>query len=259
MFNDFRKIRGVALVIHGLNLNPPRMEAVISQLLEMNVMVLNLALRGHGSNFTPLQGWSEEEARMESFKQVTFDGWMQDAVEAYDLVQLQSEKLGVPIILAGYSIGALVGLNAVLTGNIPKPNRAIFFAPAIALYWRSFLIKPFRFFPKLVIPSWSPDFYRSSYGTPVAAYLALYEGVSRFRSLKKVTLDFPTLVFIDRNDELVSVKGLKKMIRVEGPDSWKVIELENRKAVYHHLIIDEASIGENNWRIIIEEMKSHLL
>ena len=44
------ELRGVALVIHGLNLRPDRMQPIISKLTKSGIDVLGLSLRGHGEN-----------------------------------------------------------------------------------------------------------------------------------------------------------------------------------------------------------------
>lgn len=45
-------LKGVALVIHGLNLRPARMQPIISELTGSGIDVLGLSLRGHGDNYT---------------------------------------------------------------------------------------------------------------------------------------------------------------------------------------------------------------
>ncbi|MEI6127603.1 MAG: hypothetical protein WCQ99_13745, partial [Pseudomonadota bacterium] len=45
------KPKGVALVIHGLNLKPDKMLPIIAPLNAAGIDVLNVSLRGHGSNY----------------------------------------------------------------------------------------------------------------------------------------------------------------------------------------------------------------
>jgi hypothetical protein len=44
------KLNGVALVIHGLNTRPDKMESIIAKLNDFGIDCLNLSLRGHGEN-----------------------------------------------------------------------------------------------------------------------------------------------------------------------------------------------------------------
>ena len=46
-----KKVKGVALVVHGLNLKPERMQSIITELNDAGIDVLNLSLRGHGNNY----------------------------------------------------------------------------------------------------------------------------------------------------------------------------------------------------------------
>ena len=46
--------RGVALVIHGLNLKPERMQPLANELRRWGITVVLCALRGHGENYAPL-------------------------------------------------------------------------------------------------------------------------------------------------------------------------------------------------------------
>jgi hypothetical protein len=72
----------------------------------------------------------------------------------------------------------------------------------------------------------------------------------------------PTLIFIDPKDELISYRKLKK---AELKDEWglcQVVELDSdlsyRSGNYHHLILDEATMGEKNWTMVVKTMKRFL-
>jgi hypothetical protein len=72
----------------------------------------------------------------------------------------------------------------------------------------------------------------------------------------------PTLIFIDKKDEFVSFDELKKLAENEDLDQWKfqVVKKEagGELGKIHHLIIDEASTGQNVWREIKDVMVEHL-
>ena len=77
------RLKGVALVIHGLNLRPDRMQPIISKLTESGIDVLALSLRGHGENYTHVNGADEDQARLDALKSVSYQLWMNEAYLAY--------------------------------------------------------------------------------------------------------------------------------------------------------------------------------
>ena len=79
--------KGVALVIHGLNLRPDKMQTIISVLTGSGIDVLRLSLRGHGENYTHHADIDEEQARLEAFKAVSFPLWLNEAYLAYTQVR----------------------------------------------------------------------------------------------------------------------------------------------------------------------------
>ena len=81
------KTKGVALVIHGLNLRPDKMQTIISVLAESGMDVLRLSLRGHGENYTHRADINEEQARLEAFKAVSYPLWLNEAYLAYTQVR----------------------------------------------------------------------------------------------------------------------------------------------------------------------------
>jgi hypothetical protein len=93
-----KKTSGVALVIHGLNLRPDRMEPIISQLGQAGIDALNVSLRGHGENFDHRQGIDSAKARLETFKAVSYPLWTNEAYCAY----LQAEKSGFLFFSSGF-------------------------------------------------------------------------------------------------------------------------------------------------------------
>ena len=72
----------------------------------------------------------------------------------------------------------------------------------------------------------------------------------------------PTLIMIDPKDELVSEKGLRAMIEKNQLSEWKIFKIQKQdpqlKSNYHHLIIDEASVGVDEWTIIKNNIREHL-
>ena len=93
----------------------------------------------------------------------------------------------------------------------------------------------------------------------MAAYNALFEGIEHFNKNMDQKLNVPTIIFIDKQDELVPYRKLKRIIRNRRLHQWKLHPLKRyikgTKEKMKHLIIDESSIGKEAWN----EMKGHII
>jgi len=257
------KLRGVAIVVHGLNLKPERMGAVIRVLNEAGMDVLNLSLHGHGDNYLPMAGLSDKEARLESFRHVSYTLWAEELRDAYRKARERADAKGVPVYFAGFSLGALLGCDLLASDRDVSFRRMILFAPALNVMIEAHLLKALTPFPNLVIDSLSPPTYRTNDGTPMAAYRALFEAISHLKEQSTDRLDIPTLVFIDENDELVDGRNLTEFAR-KGLTRWRVVTLHRDKddrgpqTLSHHLIIDEAGTGREAWKRVETDIRRHV-
>ena len=258
------RLKGVALVIHGLNLRPDRMQPIISKLTESGIDVLRLSLRGHGENYTHSNGAAEDQARLEAFKSVSYPLWMNEAYLAYLQVKERGAEKGVPLFLTGFSLGGLIGLDLVASNPDVRFDKFILFAPAIRLHATIYLERVLSPFPRLVIPSMAPKSYLANEkGTPIAAYNALFEGLSRFNKNAGPKLNVPTLIFIDRQDEFIPLGKLKKLVEEKNWNQWQfyIVAKEKpaqAKTFYHH-IIDASSTGDAVWQDMMRAAVNHLL
>ena len=255
------KIKAVALVVHGLNLKPERMQSIILELNDAGIDVLNLSLRGHGNNFLKNKNLSTDEARLESFRTVTYSLWLDEIYNAYLKARERASQNNVPVYFVGYSIGALMGCDLMLLHPDVFYDRMILFAPALNITFESYLLKALMPFPNIVIDSLSPVHYRSNKGTPMAAYKALFEAVNYFNDNLNNKLNKPTLIFIDENDEFVSFSKLNEMIIRWNLNHWQihVVNKDNNASekVSHHLMIDRASTGKKMWKQMRHAIKRH--
>ena len=256
------RINGVALVIHGLNLRPDKMNSIIALLTHSCIDVLNLSLRGHGGNYAKTANVDETKARMETFKTVSYKLWITETYRAYGLAENRSREKQVPLFLIGFSLGGLIG--ATLFAAYPDVyfDRMVLLAPAIYIHKIYYLAKLLSPFPRLVIPSFFMKSYCSNKGTPVVAYNAVFEGVEHFKKNKASKLNVPTLIFTDKRDELVSHRRLKRVIKNRALHQWKLHPVKKNKGVkekMHHLIIDESSIGKDAWNEMRGLINHHLL
>lgn len=256
------KLRGVALVVHGLNLKPERMESLIAPLNGAGIDVLNLSLYGHGDNYLNREGMDPDEARLDSFRSVTFRLWSAEMYDAYRKVSRRARQKKVPLFLVGYSLGGLLGCDLQLSRPDVRFDRMVLFAPALKITLKPYLLKALMPFPDLVLDSLSPEIYRANAGTPMAGYRALFDALARFERNLDLRLNVPTLVFLDREDEFISRDDLSAMIAGNRLDRWTLAPVEKdlpEAGLYaHHLLIDEAVVGKVMWSTMQAALLSHL-
>lgn len=258
------KLKGVALVIHGLNLRPDKMNSIIDNLTRTGIDVLSLSLRGHGENFTHRENMDAAEARLETFKEVSYPLWANEAYLAYKQAQESAQQRQVPVFLTAFSIGGLIGLDLFASNSDVHFDRMVFFAPAISLRATIYLERVVSPFPRLVIPSLADDDYLSNEkGTPVAAYNALFDALYHFEDTVGPRLNVPTLIFIDKQDEFIPLGGLKTLVEEHRLNQWKFFIVQKEKetgvGTFHHHIFDASSTGEGVWRDMMAATARHLL
>ena len=257
-----KKLRGVALVIHGLNLRPDRMKSLAAILNDAGVEVLNLSLRGHGNNYLRKANLSSAEARLDSFRSVSYGLWSDEMYDAYLKVRERALRGTLPVFLVGYSLGGLLVCDLALSHSDVYFERMILFAPAFNVTAESYLLKALMSFPSVVIDSLSPVSYRANEGTPMSAYKALFEAVEYFEKNADDRLNKPTIIFIDEKDEFISCSKLREMLARKNFNRWQIHAVQKDddvdEKISHHLIIDDASVGEDMWREMKGAIRKHL-
>jgi esterase/lipase len=261
--NRLRKLRGVALVVHGLNQKPDKMGAIISSLNQEGIDVLNLSLSGHGDNYVFRGRKDHDEQRLASFRKVSYELWSNELYRAYLQVRQRGELRKTPVFFVGFSLGGLLGCDLLVSHPDVGFDRMVLFAPALNVTSKSIFLKMLAPFPDLVIDSLSPKSYRSIDGTPMAAYQALFKAIEHFEGNLQARLNVPTVIFIDKKDESISYERLKEMIERQKLDQWSIHEVQKDEGIEagisHHLIIDEESTGSHMWGRMQEVMRKHLL
>ena len=255
-------MKAVALMIHGLNLNPMRMREIVHALNGMNIGVYLLSLSGHGEAYQKRAGVKSYQARTETFKQVDYDLWSRETYQAYQFAREQTRQKKVPLVFVGYSLGGLLGCDLLISRKEVEYERMVLFAPALTIHLITLPLKLMRPFKRIIIPSMSPTYYRSNPGTPLAAYIALLGALKHFHRHCNDKLNIPTVVFIDKQDELVSYSKLKKLIARRNLESWQLYRIKKNLlqsvVEYNHLMIDEKSVGELQWERVLQRMHEHL-
>lgn len=241
--------RGVALAIHGLNYRPQGMQPAVDCLHAAGYDCLLLSLHGHGDNYLPQPGLDQSAARLCSFARVTYELWIQEAAAAYRIARARADGRGLPLLLTGYSLGALIGCTLAATHHDVRVDRMLLFAPAIALPPRGFLPWLADQAPRWVLPSIAPRRYRANRGTPGAGYAALYAGIAALQSADLQRLNVPTLLIVDPLDEAISYSGIVSL--AEQLPEWTVYVVHKSDGIngrtFHHLVIGEEAVGEDAW------------
>ncbi|MEZ4736373.1 MAG: alpha/beta fold hydrolase [Caldilineaceae bacterium] len=260
---DLSSMRGVALVVHGLNLKPERLRPLVDELRRRGIGAVLCSLRGHGENYTPLPGQGAAAARLAAFRQVSYDHWHCELAAAYQAAASYAAAQAVPVFLIAFSLGALLGCDLLATTPTVRFERVVLLAPALALRLHSHLPALLGYWPQFAIRSLSPRYYRANPATPVAAYLTLRTALHNVQHQRNPALNVPTLVFIDPQDELVSARGIRRFITKHNLTHWRLCPIRKQPtrpdARFHHLIIDTESVGPATWQEMLAEMEAHLL
>ena len=254
--------RGVALVIHGLNLKPERMGPLADELRRWGIAVVLCALRGHGENYTPLAGCAPDIARLTTFRQVSYTGWRTEVMAAYAAATALAQPTAAPIFLVAFSLGALLGCELLVTTPMVHFDRMVLLAPALALRPHSHLPALLGRWPTLALRSFAPRAYRSNPATPIAAYRALHTALQSLQRHGDGKLNVPTLVLIDPQDELVSLRGLRRWVQRLYLSQWHfyLVKKEAQRADlrFHHLMIDADCVGPTPWQTMLAQIAAHL-
>ncbi|UZR95018.1 alpha/beta hydrolase [Chondrinema litorale] len=239
---DSNKPKAVFILVHGLNnqakLMYPFADAIAAEGYSVYVPVLD----GHANDYA-------------KFKVIEKEDWLCNIKSAYEIALAEAERLNCPLAYIGFSLGGLLGSLAKSEGFMPKVEKLILLAPALEMTFFSSLIRPLlRFNLQFGIPSRAPGAYRAHSFMPVKAYKTLFELKKQLDRGVLEKLNIPTLLFIDKKDELVSFKKLMNFISLHQLSNWNVkILLSKKNRGIHHMIADPYYAGDHNWRLMVDE------
>jgi hypothetical protein len=191
-------------------------------------------------------------------QKVTAQDWLADALSQYRAAANHAENAALPLFLAAFSLGALVYENVIHTQNDVTFAAAVFFAPALAVKpaARALLFADVFLDDTAIITSRAPPEYRAQKGASLGAYKALFELEDALAQCGGAVAGggIPTLVFIDPEDEFVSLPALRK--QAAGASNWKIVTVSNAgakvKPPRHHLIIDADCVSALTWNTMCE-------
>ena len=249
--SSLENIPFVAVVVHGLNLKPSKMASLEKTFLDQGAIVLRVALEGH-------RGSLEEQ------KAITWERWQNQFHDHYCLAQKIGRHFQAPLLNLSFSLGALVSLGHVANQEKWPYFKTIFIAPAAWIHWYGNIPSWFDFLGRGIgIPSKNLVEYRAEATTSLAAYESMAQGRREINEIPLNLLRNKTLIIIDPDDELVSLKKISEFIKEKRLKKyWSTFKVNNKenqlKKSYHHLIIDKKSLGKNQWNSLQQRVLSFL-
>jgi esterase/lipase len=240
--------KGVVLILPGLNLKASVMNEMAQSLQQRQYEVLVWTLPGHF-------GLGEHEGEVNSIQ------ILESVKRAYQSASLRAQEIKRPIYFLGYSFGALAGLFAETQDKDIRYHSKVLIAPAFQVHTYVNLIKlSFVFLDR--IPSQNLASYQANTFTSVDLYKTLFqmqEAVLNTSAEIAQGLHPKSLIIMDPNDELVSLKKLMTFESQQRIKTWKYFKVDNSRAIlnkYHHLIVDTQTIPTDTWHDIIKLVES---
>lgn len=238
-------VRAVTLVVPGLNVIPSAMQALVEWLNDTGSHVFLVKLSGHHADSV-------------SIMDVTRSIWETDMLNGYEAARRLAEEQAVPLYFLGYSLGALLGQSLLLMpGRDIRFDRQVLFAPATAIRKRNYLLKLLFGWDSLTLPSYAPERYKANKRLPIRIYKIMFEMETELWKAGSVSV--PTLVFLDPRDELISYKKVRRYFGMGAVIVPLSSRMRGRYGGYHHLIINASTMGETNWALVVEKMRSFLI
>jgi esterase/lipase len=192
---------------------------------------------------------------------ITVDAWQQDMRNGYEFAKSVAGEHKIPLFLLGYSLGGLLGMNLVLFSGETGISKQVLLAPAVAIRDTAGILKLLFWWKSLYLPSFTPEKFRANKRLSITAYKTMFSIVSKILNSKAITTT-STLVFIDSMDELISTKKLFRFLNRFIAGHYELVALDsdmkNRSGGYHHLIIDQETMGAANWKLFTARLKDFL-
>jgi alpha-beta hydrolase superfamily lysophospholipase len=247
-FNPPVPIKGAALVVHGLNLDPAAMNPLTYFLAGQGFVVFRGALLGH-------------RVSTDEYKDVSRQSWLDEIKELHRLGREADPH--VPMICLGFSLGGLLIVDAQSQGMI-SCDKMILLAPALTTRFPSWLTSILKkIVPELwTLPTANPLKYRRHDRVVMKPNYITHESMDALAAMDPLKLNVPTLLFMSKDDELIDLRSIQDWIAKRNLTNWKVetvsVEGATNERKINHLIIDEASLGEKEWKRIDTLMKDFI-
>ena len=250
-------LSGVTLLVHGLNTNPQKLEALALYLQKKGQTVVYVTLQGH------LKGQTAE-----SLQQVNRGTWLEDVNEGYKQARSLADRDQLLMTYVGFGLGGLLGVDLLQDENHKDVHwdNMILLAPAVATdFWTTMGLKMLRILntnPRNLLKADGPADFTLRSQIPVAAENALYKSQRLVWSRDGSRLQIPTLIFVDPKDEYVSESGLRNFIDTRNLTAkWNLQEVTkdgNAGSTFHHDLLNEKSLGASKFESLSVNIENFL-
>lgn len=239
---------GTAVVCHGLNNRPEVMDEIIKELNANNFGAVRVTLTGHGES-------PKEKHKASATK------WLQEISDATEKAKELSKTK--KIFAVGFSLGA--ALEALSVDRGLEYKRMVFFAPSIRLNFTSQLariIRPLSYF-NIALLSLMPEEYRRFKHPSARSYDALFDVVDEISNPQNANRlnDIPTKIFMSEDDELISFSRTERWINQNQLTNWSIQKVDPKPTLessLNHLVIDEKTLGQEEWQRVMRETVAFL-
>lgn len=245
-FTTARPVRGVVLVVHGLNQRPSSLEPLASEFRAMGYHSYRLTLAGHEHEGGPV------------FDQSV---WENQLVRAYHSLRAQTGSL--PVYLFGYSLGGLLVTQVLDSHPEIQPAGVILLAPALSLRLLPQSAYLLTILPpiSLSVPNVAPPLYRRFASTPLFWYrntINLYKETRALQQSARLSA-IPTLIIANPRDELVSFTGLESWLKDNQLSDHWVLEAIRPASIDPqipgHVVIDSRSLENTEWQRLLRVIR----
>ncbi len=238
------EVRGVAVVVHGLNIDPDAMRAWATVLNQEGLDVLLVGLSGHRTSpyGASLSTWHSEYGAA--------------------LAEAQAEAGELPVFSLGYSLGAALSVSYLEANTDSTVDGLVLIAPAIQLRPYTQITRAILALRHLRVRVFSavPRRFRAHRLTALASYHALFQTVESVSALRDSTRfqRIPTLALFSPRDPLVSLSRFSDWTRIHKLDQWEIEPIPVRNLRKAHLILDEEAVGEAAWRVATASVRDFI-
>lgn len=231
--------KGVVVVTHGMNMQPSCMDALAAEMASQGFEVYRPAFSGHCAGHG-------------DYLHVTAADWEADARRVHKAAVLKAEALKKPLYLLAYSFTSLVFQT--MAKELPFAKRAYLAPPFATKFWYPAVRWIAGAFPDYSYGTFNPHCGANPRSSG-RSLLALDEFMKKWHGGEGKSDPTPLLAFAEPDDELVNFEGVRAVAAANG--HWRVEAISNKEhtlpKTYHHLIVDEASLGAGEWnRLRIE-------
>ncbi len=240
-FTPSGQIKGIIILLHGVNLVPQRMDELAESLSQKGFKIIRPTLSGH-----------QRESKKRG--QINSSVWIKDLQAVFKEANNEAGKQRLPLYFVGFSLGALTNLAMLQENkNSETYKKMCLISPAIALPKKGWLINLLRPFKRLPLPVPFGKCYMVKNTIPAIFLTNILEMIKKLNKNGFQGSSIPTLVILDKQDKAINPKTVRTMPIKFKLKNWSFMNVEATNK-YHHLVTDERSLGEKQWNMMIDKI-----